>query len=120
MVVGRMLMLMGPVLPLVLMFMHMGIPGMSMLMGMFVQVLMFMDMLMLVEVGFPTMLMFMAMYVGVIMRMQMFVFVFAFHDVLLYWVSLTNMAAGPSKKAGLERHSKANTLPAPPSTEVCG
>jgi hypothetical protein len=69
MVMGRMLMFMGPVLPLVPMFMHVGIPGMSMLMGMFVQVLMFMDMLMLVEVGFPAMLMFMAVHVVVLMGM---------------------------------------------------
>jgi hypothetical protein len=126
MVMGRMLMFMGPMLPGVLMVMHVGIPGMIMFMGMLVQVLMFMQVLVLMIVRFLAMLMFVAVGVRMLMRMQMFMFVSAFHFGLLslksfweYGVRAFPVCRAESK-AGHLRQSIANTLPAPPGTEVWG
>ncbi len=83
-IMSQVFMLMRPVLAGVLMVMHMGVTGMGVLMGMFMNMLVRVGVRMLMQVDFIPMPVLMAVYVRVFMGVQMHVFVFALHDGLLW------------------------------------
>jgi hypothetical protein len=79
-VMRRMFMVMAAMLSGMLMVMHMGIFGMSVLVRMLVQMHMSVRVRMLMRMDYLFMMMLMAVHMGMLMRVQMLVFVFSFHD----------------------------------------
>jgi hypothetical protein len=82
-IMSQVFVLMRPVLAGMLMVMHMGVTGMGVLMGMFMDMLVRVGVRMLMQVNFIPMPVLMAVYVRVFMGVQMHVFVFALHGGLL-------------------------------------
>lgn len=80
MLMCRVLMLMGPMFPGMVVIMHMDVGAMLMEVRMVVKVLMGMGVNMVVGMPLISMPVFMSVFMGVFVGMQVLVFVLAFHD----------------------------------------